>query len=302
MAIPNFENIMLPLLKFLSDKKEHAKKDAVEALAKEFNLSEEELNQLQPSGRNLLFDNRVAWARKYMHEAGLIGAPRRGYWQITDKGIEIVKKNPPAIDIEFLDQFPGFKEFRTGRRDKNEQAVPLLKNDLQRTPEELLESGYQEMKQSLVQDILEQVKECNPSFFENLVVELLLKMGYGGSRRDAAEAIGKSGDEGIDGIIKEDRLGLDCIYVQAKKWEGQVGRPEIQKFAGALQGKRAKKGIFITTSYFTQEAKDFAKNIDNKIILIDGQFLAELMIEHNIGVSPVAAYEIKRLDSDYFTE
>jgi len=300
MAIPDFETIMLPLLKFLSDGKEHQKKEAVYALAKHFKLTEEELKQLQPSGRNLLFDNRVAWSRKYMYEAGLIGSPLRGYWQITNKGIDVIKANPNKIDVEFLDQFPGFKEYRTGAKDRDEQVVSSVETNLQRTPEELLESGYQEIKQSLVQDILEQVKQCSPNFFEKIVVELLLKMGYGGSRRDAAEAIGKSGDEGIDGIIKEDRLGLDCIYVQAKRWEGQVGRPEIQKFAGALQGKRAKKGIFITSSFFTQEAKDFVKNIDNKIILIDGKFLAELMIEHDIGVSPEASYEIKRLDSDYF--
>jgi len=302
MAIPDFETIMLPLLKFLSDGKEHAKRDVVGILAKQFNLNENELMQLQPSGRNPVFDNRVAWARAYLNKAGLVDAPRWGFWQITNKGKEVLKAAPSKINVNFLDQFPKFKEFRTPKKDKDWKSTASAERILQKTPEELLESGYQEIGQALVRDILERIKQCTPNFFERLVIELLLEMGYGGSKEDAAEAIGKTGDEGIDGIIKEDRLGLDCIYIQAKRWEGQVGRPEIQKFAGALQGKRAKKGIFITTSDFSQEAKGYVENIDNKIILINGEFLAELMIEHNIGVSPVASFDIKKLDSDYFSE
>lgn len=245
MGIPDFETIMLPLLKFLSDSKEHAKREAVDVLAKQFNLTEEELKQLQPSGRNTVFDNRVAWARAYMNKAGLIGSPRRGFWQITKEGLDVLKKNPSRIDVDFLDQFPSFREFRTARRESSDQENPSIVGDTQGTPEEMLESGFQEIKQGLIEDILEQIKQCSPGFFEKLVVELLLRMGYGGSLKDAAEAIGKAGDEGVDGIIKEDRLGLDCIYIQAKRWEGQVGRPEIQKFAGALQGKRAKKKEFL---------------------------------------------------------
>ena len=302
MAIPDFESIMVPLLEFLSDKKEHSKKEAVDALAKQFKLSDEELNQLQPSGRNPVFDNRVAWARAYLNKAGLLGAPRWGFWNITEKGLEVLKANYPKIDVSFLDQFPGFKEFRTGKKGEVKQDISFVEFDSQKTPEELLESGYQKIRQSLAQDIQDQVKRCSPDFFEKLVIELLLKMGYGGSRIDAGEAIGKTGDEGIDGIIKEDRLGLDCIYIQAKRWEGQVGRPEIQKFAGALQGKRAKKGIFISTSSFSQEALDFARNIENKIVLIDGGKLAQLMMDYNVGVSVNASYEIKKIDSDYFLE
>ncbi len=299
MAIPDFKTIMLPLLKFLSDKEEHIQKEAVDVLAKQFNLTQEELNQLQPSGRNFLFANRVAWARFYMSKAGLVSSPQRGYWQITDKGLEILKSNPPKIDVNFLDKIPGFKEIRTGKRGKEQETKSII-TETQKTPEELIDAGYQEIRQSLIEDLLIQISRCSPSFFEKLVVELLLKMGYGGSREDAAEAIGRIGDEGIDGIIKEDRLGLDCIYIQAKRWQSQVGRPEIQKFVGALHGKHAQKGIFITTSMFSQEALDYAKNMS--IILIDGETLAQFMIDYNVGVTSVASYEIKRVDSDYFVE
>jgi restriction system protein len=299
MAIPDFESTMLPLLKFLSDRKEHPKNEAVDALAKQFELTDEELAKMQPSGRNHVFDNRVAWARNYLNKAGLVDSPRWGYWRISDEGLKVLK-DATEINIKFLLKIPMFKTWL--KKEEKSPEVTVTKKTSQSTPDELFETGYKEIQDALVQDLLVQIKRCSWAFFEKLVVELLLKMGYGGSRQDAGEAIGKTGDEGIDGIIKEDRLGLDCIYLQAKRWGSQVGRPEIQKFAGALIGKHAKKGVFITTSGFSKEALDFVKNIENKIVLIDGEMLAQLMIENNVGVFLSAAFEIKKIDSDYFNE
>ena len=302
MAIPDFQSIMLPLLKFLGDEQEHSKRESVEALAKEFHLTNEEMNELLSSGQQAVFDNRVGWARTYMKKAGLVESTRRGFFRITQGGLEVLKKNPEAIDIKFLDQFPGFKEFRQVKRVKKGQEPVFIGRDDEQTPEELLESGYQKIRQDLIQELLSQIKQCSPIFFERLVVELLVKMGYGGSRQDAGKAVGRSGDEGIDGMIKEDRLGLDVIYIQAKRWDATIGRPEIQKFVGALQGQRAKKGIFITTADFSNEAIQYASSIDCKIVLVDGEQLAQLMIDFNLGVSKIAFYEIKKVNSDYFTE
>jgi len=298
MAIPDYQSIMLPLLKFLGDRKEHSLREAIEYLADEFGLSEKERKELLPSGQQFTFDNRVGWARTYMKKAGLLESTKRAYFKISDRGLEVLKEKPEAINVKFLEQYPEFIEFRKLKKEKKEKKTI---ND-ESPPEELIESAYQSLRDNLAAELLTSVKSCSPSFFEKLVVDLLVKMGYGGTRKDAGQAIGKSGDGGIDGIIKEDRLGLDILYIQAKRWENSVSRPEIQKFAGALQGMRAKKGIFITTSNFTQEAQNYVKNIESKIILIDGDLLADLMIDHNIGVSPVASYELKRIDTDYFTE
>lgn len=301
MATPDFQSIMLPLLKFLGDKQEHSKREVVDALAKEFHLTDKELNELLSSGQQAVFDNRVGWARTYMKKAGLIESTRRGFFKITQRGLDVLKQNPEKINVKFLDQFPEFIEFRQTKREKKDQGIFIEKGD-ERTPEELLEAGYQKIRQNLTQELLIQIKQCSPSFFERLVVELLVKMGYGGSRIDAGKAVGGSGDEGIDGIIKEDRLGLDVIYIQAKRWEATIGRPEIQKFVGALQGQRAKKGIFITTSDFSNEAIQYTSSIDSKIVLVDGEKLAQLMIDFDIGVSSVASYEVKKIDTDYFIE
>ena len=233
-----------------------------------------------------------------MKKAGLLESTKRGYFQITERGLDVLKQNPPEIDNAFLRQFPEFIEFQTPRDKKRiEQDV----SDTQ-TPEEEIEAAYQGVRQELATELLQTIKSCSPAFFERLVIDLLIKMGYGGTRKDAGQAIGGSGDGGIDGIIKEDRLGLDIVYIQAKRWDGPVGRPEIQKFAGALQGQRARKGIFITTSAFTQSAQDYVSRIDSKIVLIDGDTLAQLMIDYNIGVTTVTSYELKRVDTDYFTE
>jgi restriction system protein len=268
MAIPDYQSTMLPLLKYTADGKDHPIREVIETLADQFNLTEQERRELLPSGQQAIFDNRVAWARTYMKKAGLPEAPRRGHIRITKRGMDVIALNPPRMDVDFLEQFPEFIEFRTLRHPKGEPGGQPT--DLNKTPEESLETAYQNLRESVANDLLQQVKTSRPALFERIVVELLVSMGYGGSLKDAGRAIGKSGDEGIDGIIKEDRLGLDIIYVQAKRWEGTVGRPEIQKFAGALQGQRTRKGIFITTSDFTRDAYEYASRIETKIVLIDG--------------------------------
>ena len=301
MPIPKYQTIMLPLLRFAGDDKEHRFRDAVNALAGEFDLTEEERNELLPSGTGRLFDNRVGWARLYLVKAGLIEATRHGHFQITDDGKKALPQEHQESDQEFAAQFPQtVKALKKSKAKEKRKAVDKTSDEM--TPEESLEAAYQELQEGLAADILQNVKRCSPGFFERLVVELLINMGYGGSRREAGKAIGKTSDGGIDGIIKEDKLGLDIIYIQAKRWENTVGRPEIQKFAGALAGQKAKKGIFISTSNFSSGAIEYAKNIETKIILIDGEKLAELMIDHNVGVSPLATYEIKKIDMDYFVE
>jgi restriction system protein len=301
MTIPDYQSIMLPLLKFAGDGTEHSLRETIEALADEFDLSDEERKELLPSGQQATFDNRVGWARTYLKKAGLLESTRRGYYQITGRGVGVLKQNPPEITASFLRQFPEFVEFQRPQKTRVDRTAEEDISDTQ-TPEEEIEAAYQRVRQGLAAELLQTVKGCSPAFFERLVIDLLVKMGYGGTRRDAGEAIGRSGDGGIDGIIKEDRLGLDIVYIQAKRWDGNVGRPEIQKFAGALQGQRARKGIFITTSDFTQSARGYVSRIDSKIVLIDGDTLAQLMIDYNIGVAGVASYELKRVDSDYFTE
>ncbi|MBI5894174.1 MAG: restriction endonuclease [Deltaproteobacteria bacterium] len=303
MAIPDYQSVMLPFLKFVSDEIEHSLREIVENLAQSFNLSEEERRELLPSGQMSIFYSRVGWARTYLKKAGLIESPKRGVLKITQRGLEALRQNPQHINDEFLKQYPEFIEFiSTSRTDDAKTTRIETKIISQQTPEESLEYDYQKIRQNLADELLNRVKTCSPSFFERLVVELLVKMGYGGSIKDAGKAVGKSGDGGIDGIIKEDKLGLDVIYIQAKRWEGTVGRPEIMKFVGALQGQRAKKGVFITTSSFSNEAIEYMSKIDNKIILIDGGQLSQLMIDYDIGVSKIVSYEIKRIDSDYFTE
>lgn len=302
MAIPDYQSIMLPLLRCAGDKAEHSLREAIDILAKEFQLTEEEQKELLPSGQQEVFNNRVGWARTYLKKAGLLDTTRRGYFRITDRGSSVLDKNIDKIDVSFLEQFPEFRDFRAIRHKEGNGGKEPPPEPINITPEEALETAYQRLKDDLAIELLQQVKACSPSQFEKLVVELLVKMGYGGSRLDAGKAIGKSGDEGIDGIIKEDRLGLDIVYIQAKRWDNVVGRPEIQKFAGALQGQRARKGIMITTASFTKDAFDYISRIDSKIVLIDGKQLTQLMIDNNLGVNPIATYEVKRIDSDYFTE
>ena len=293
---------MLPLLKSISDGQTYLFRDVIEKLAVDFKLTDKERNELLPSGQQAVFDNRVGWARTYLKKAGLIESNKRGTLQITQRGLDALKQNSKEIDVTFLEQFPEFVEFKNINRKQIDEKKAETEIETEKTPEELLEFAYQNIRQNLSQELIEIIKNCSPRFFENLVIDLLLKMGYGGSRKDAGEAIGRTGDGGIDGIIKEDKLGLDIIYIQAKRWQNQVPVKEIRDFAGSLLGKKAKKGIFITTSNFPQNAYDYVEDIEHKIILIDGQRLAELMIEHNVGVSTQRIFDIKKLDSDYFSE
>jgi len=300
MAIPDYQTIMLPLLKFVADQKEHSVHEAVKYLANEFNLSDDDRKEMLPSGQQEVFLNRVGWARTYMKKAGLLDSPKRGIFVITERGKKVLASNPSKIDNKLLTHYDEFKEFKKKKRKVEEETEVLEFQD--KTPEEAFETAYENLRTELSSDILEHLKKSDPTLFEKIVIEVLVKMGYGGSLRDAGKAIGRSRDEGIDGIIKEDRLGLDIIYVQAKRWDNTVSRPEIQKFAGALQGQRAKKGIFITTSNFSKDAIEFASKIESKIILIDGDQLTEYMIDFNVGVTTTSKYELKKIDLDYFVE
>lgn len=306
MAIPDYQSLMLPLLEMLGDNQEHKIKDIRNQLADQFGLTQEERSLQSPNSTNFVFSNRVGWAKTYQKNAGLIDNSIRGIVKITPKGLEVLKHHPSRIDNEFLNQFSDFREFKTRRRSSEpghaEDDRLVNQPDPELTPLELLEKSYQIIRDQLADDLLEQVYASSPAFFEKMVVDLLLAMGYGGSRKDAGEAIGRSNDEGIDGIIKEDKLGLDVIYIQAKRWQNPVGRQEIQGFVGSLEGKRARKGIFITTSQFTKNATEYVKSIEKKVILIDGIQLTQFMIDHGVGVTDLSNYIIKRIDSDYFTE
>jgi restriction system protein len=294
---------MLPLLKFASDEKIHTLPEAVAYIASLFNLTEEEKKQMLPSGTQTIIFNRVGWAKTYLKKAGLLEDPKRATFRITKRGIDLLKENPPEINTKYLTRYEEFVVFQNNKSEKNKNKNVISEETQSNiTPEESIEFGFQKLKDSVSEDIINKIKECSSNFFEKLVVELLVKMGYGGTLKEAGQVLGKSGDGGIDGIIKEDKLGLDVIYIQAKRWENVVGRPEIQKFAGALLGQKAKKGIFITTSWFTNDALDFVKNLDSKIVLIDGEMLTDLMIEYNLGVSTYKIYELKRIDNDYFVE
>ena len=309
MPIPSSKEIRLPLLKFAKDEQNYSFKKAIPFLANYFELTKEEQNILLRSKQNItLFTKRVYEAKRYLQEAGLLTSHYYKDFQITSKGLEVLAKKPKSINLQFLNTY---KENNTDL-DKSEirksidyqyQHKEKLKPELEvEALKKVLENAYQQLQEALKKELVETIKQCTPQFFETLVIDLLVVMGYGGSRKEAGRALQYSNDEGIDGIIKEDRLGLDIIYLQAKRWENVVGRPEIQKFAGALQGQKAKKGVFITTSSFSHQAIKYASNIENKIILIDGNRLTELMIEFNVGVTSVDKYEVKRIDSDYFVE
>jgi restriction system protein len=302
VPIPDYQTIMLPLLQFAADGEEHSLAETVDALAKGFKLSSAELTELLPSGQQEVFKNRVGWSRMYLKKAGLLETPRRGLIVITEAGRATLAENPGRIDVHFLERFPAFIEFRTLRKSKGNGEVFPIDGDDRETPEEVLEHAYQSIRQALAQELLNRITGATPAFFERLVVDLLVRMGYGGSRKDAGERIGQSGDGGIDGIIKEDRLGLDTIYIQAKRWQGPVGRPEIQKFVGALQGKRAHKGVFITASSFTADAREYAGQIGTTVVLLDGPQLANYMIDFDLGLATFATYSVKRIDSDFFEE
>lgn len=299
MSVPDYQSLMLPLLKLADDGQEKLLRETADALAEQLGLSDADLAEMLPSGRQAKFYNRVGWARTYLTKAGLLKVTARAIFRITERGLEVLKSNPDNINAKFLKQFPEFVEFQGTHRQQGETDGDAAEEE-SLTPEETLESSYQGLREDLAQQLLENVIRSSASFFETLVVDLLVAMGYGGSRSDAGKAIGRSGDEGIDGIIKEDKLGLDVVYIQAKKWEGTVGRPIVQAFAGSLEGFRARKGVLITTSHFSQDAKDYVGKIEKKIVLIDGAELTELMIDHDVGVTSVVSYTVKRMDLDYF--
>jgi restriction system protein len=299
MAIPDFQSIMRPLLEHLaSHGGAPTNRETIIELSKYFNLTNQELLELLPSGQQTVFVNRIAWAKAHLKKANLLESPSRGCYKITKRGLEAISQAAIKINLKYLKQFQEYSYGSSSNKGSilNEET----KGEESLTPSEQIEIGYQRIREELEYELLSKIKESSPVFFERLVVELLVSMGYGGSRKDAGQTLGRAGDGGIDGVIKEDRLGLDAIYIQAKRWEGIVGRPEIQKFSGALLGQRAKKGVFITTSDFSKDAKDYVSKIDNKIVLIGGKELTALMIDYNVGVSISASYDVKRLDSDYF--
>lgn len=306
--IPDFQTIMLPLLEVLKDKKEHDTKNLITEISDKYNLTEDEREELLPSGKQKILSNRVAWAKIYLQKANLLESPRRSIFKITNEGLKVLDSNLKRIDIKYLKSIPAFKKWQEtfayqSKKDTNGASESTEEIDTEKTPEELLDYAYTKLKDELASELILKIKSCSFGFFERLVIDLLLKMGYGGSLKDAGKATKLTNDEGIDGTIKEDKLGLDFIYIQAKRWDTQaVGRPDIQSFVGALDGQRATKGIFITTSRFAESAREYVKTITKKVILIDGKELAELMFEYNVGLATKINYEVKKLDNDYFEE
>ncbi len=303
MAVPDFQSWFLPMMKLLSDGEIHDMANVSEELADELGLSEEERSEMLPSGKQFTYRNRIGWARTYLKKANLLTSPSRRMVQITDLGRKVLSTNPEDLRVKNLMEYPEFVEFHTSTKEKDTgTTTPAPEENENETPEELLERVHLGIRKQLEHDLLDRVKSSPPAFFESLVVDLLLKMGYGGSREDAGKTVGRSGDGGIDGVINEDRLGLDVVCIQAKRWEGSVGRPIVQAFAGSLEGVRAKKGVLITTSEFTKDALEYVKQIEKRIVLVDGKTLTSLMVDHGLAVSSVAQYEVYRIDTDYFDE
>lgn len=305
--IPDYQTLMLPLLKLVADGEEYKYRDLIEQLGTEYQVTDKERKELLASGNQPIFDNRVGWAKTYLKKAGLLDSPKRATFVITELGRQTLAKKPNRIDARFLRQFDAFNEFiNASKPESDDEAIDTTSTAIiaNQTPEENFDKAYQRLRKSLASELLNKVVELSPLFFERLVVELLVRMGYGGSIKDAGKAVGRTGDEGIDGTIKEDKLGLDIIYIQAKCWKpgNVVGRPELHKFVGALAGQGAKKGIFITTSNFTKEAIGYTPRNETKIVLIDGEELAQLMIDYNLGCATQQIYELKKIDSDYFGE
>ncbi len=297
---------MLPLLRFAADGGEHSLKQAVEDAVRAFKLSDEEQRELMPRGVQTKIYNRLTWTRSHLGKAGFLIGVGNGRFKITPEGRQAIQDNPNNINVKVLQRYPAYVASVAAARGSSlsKPVMPMMDADeaSRQTPQELLDSSFQTLQKELAQELLEKIGKCSPGFFERLVVDLLVAMGYGGSRKDANQVIGRPGDEGIDGIIKEDRLGLDMVYVQAKRWKANVGRPDVQAFSGSLDGHRARKGVFITTSQFSAEARDYVGKIEKKIILIDGPQLAELIIEYGVGVAELTSYSVKRLDLDYFEE
>lgn len=302
MPIPDFQTVMRPVLAAVANGAPLALSALRERITDEFQLTEEERHERLPSGRQTVINNRVGWARTYLNKAGLLSIPAKGQVQITPRGQEALTSGPDRITVGWLKRYPEFAEFHTARPSSTDsEELPVTSNE-EITPDEQLNQAHQALMQSLADELLTQVRAATPTFFEQLVVDLMIAMGYGGSHKEAGRATQQTNDDGIDGIIKEDKLGLDVIYLQAKRWTHTVHRPEIDKFIGALTRQRARKGVFITTSDFSSGARDAAMGLDIKVVLIDGAELARLMVENSLGCSVKQVYEVKELDSDYFIE
>jgi restriction system protein len=310
VTVPGFQDMMLPFLKLASDGQEHSLSEAIETLAQQFQLSDAEQHELLPSGKQSRFVNRVGWAATYLRKTKLLDGTGKGRFRITDRGLSELRAARQRIDLRYLEKFPELADFRKrGQQDQADNGDVTSGETLavveatNQTPREVLEASYQILRRELARDLLEQIKKRPPIFFERLVVDLLVGMGYGGSRKEAGERVGRSGDGGIDGIIKEDKLGLDYVYIQAKRWDQTtVGRPTVQAFAGSLDEQKARKGVMITTSQFSQDARTFVSRIEKKIVLIDGEQLAQLLIDYNVGVAEEQTYTVKKVDLDYFEE
>lgn len=299
MSVPDFQSFFVPVLRFTADGSDHSMGELRERIAVDLKLTPEDLSQKLPSGVQTVYANRIAWSAVYLTKAGALERVKRGVFRITERGKELLALNLPKLTVQHLSHYPEFVAFHKGSQSGGDE-IQECRAEKTQTPEEQLADAYKVLREALANDVLETVKKASPSFFEKLVIDLLVAMGYGGSVEDAGRAVGKSGDGGIDGIIKEDKLGLDVVYVQAKRWNNSVGRPVVQAFAGSLEGVRARKGVLITTSYYSQDALEYVRMIEKRIVLIDGNQLADLMIDHDIGVNVVQTYKIKRLDSDYF--
>jgi len=302
MPIPDFQSVMRPVLATVQNGAPLPLNELRERVADQFQLTEDERKEHLPSGHQTVINNRVGWARTYLNKAGLLTIPAKGMVQITARGLNALSNGPERITVAWLKQFPEFADFHTAKPQATDIPAVLDIATSETTPDEQLVEAHHALMQSLADELLTQVRAATPSFFEQVVVDLMLAMGYGGSRKEAGKATQLTNDDGIDGIIKEDKLGLDVIYLQAKRWSNTVHRPEIDKFIGALTRQRARKGVFITTSDFSMGARDAALGLDIKVVLIDGVELARLMVEHNLGVSVKHVYEVKQLDSDYFVE
>lgn len=294
MAIPTFQDILRPWLVLAADRREHALQDVISALADEMGLTADERNHMLPSGFQGTFTNRVAWAATHLQKSRALDRVGRGRYRITDRGLSLLAENVPITTARLM-QFPEYQEFKSRGKDSVASA-PLDEV----TPAEAIDAAIQSVRSAVATELVDRIKSAPPDFFERLVVDLLLKMGYGGSRRDAGEAVGKSGDGGIDGVIKEDRLGLDVVYIQAKRWEGSVGASVVREFAGTLEAHKATKGVLITTSTFTADAKSFIQSIGKRIVLVDGVLLADLMIDNEVGVVTESTHRLVRVDQGFF--
>lgn len=308
MSIPKFFEFLGPTLELLTDGTIHNINSIRSKVADKMRITEDDRRIMLPSGKQATYANRITWAVVYLKKAGLIQTVSRGNYRATQNGINTFQKVGIKLNLQDLEKSKEFVKFRYGTNDENENhqlpTQTLLSIDI--TPEDSMEKAHNEMTTMLSDELLNAIMERSPRFFERLVVELLVKMGYGGAFEESGSVIGKTNDEGIDGVIREDKLGFSSIYIQAKRWdpESTVSRPEIQKFVGALAGQAATKGLFITTASFSKEAKNYANNraYNTKVVLVDGKALAKLMIENGVGVSTVNTYEIKKIDSDYFSE